>query len=205
MACFSQATVQLAHPGLGTLTVVCTLPVAPSSPMRPCLQLGALGLATVLFQFAIGFFAALIFATTPRVAAHSDDKRMVSASPALCLRSTTNTVCVCACVCVATAPSGDCEQAIFYCRAPPPVSPFPSPSASVCRHPGPPATACGWPCWRAPSCRQLCTPKRPTSSHVRALRMHMVAASGRSRTRSRPARHMLGICASVPTPMRCCC
>lgn len=31
-------------------------------------QLGAMGLGTVLFQFAVGFFAALIIATTPRVA-----------------------------------------------------------------------------------------------------------------------------------------
>lgn len=32
-------------------------------------QLGAVGFGTVLFQFALGFFAALIFATTPAVAA----------------------------------------------------------------------------------------------------------------------------------------
>jgi hypothetical protein len=31
----------------------------------------------VLYQFSVGFFACLIFATTPRVAAHSDDKRLV--------------------------------------------------------------------------------------------------------------------------------
>ena len=43
-----------------------------------CLQLGALGLGTVLFQFAVGFFACLIIATTPRVAACSDNKHLVS-------------------------------------------------------------------------------------------------------------------------------
>jgi hypothetical protein len=43
-------------------------------------QLGALGLGTVLFQFAIGFFACLIFATTPRVAAHADNKQLVRQS-----------------------------------------------------------------------------------------------------------------------------
>ncbi|KAI3438217.1 hypothetical protein D9Q98_000654 [Chlorella vulgaris] len=45
-------------------------------------QLGALGLGTVLYQFSVGFFACLIFATTPRVAAHSDDKRLASRATA---------------------------------------------------------------------------------------------------------------------------
>lgn len=41
-------------------------------------QLGALGLGTVLFQFAVGFFASLIIATTPRVAAaHSESRHLV--------------------------------------------------------------------------------------------------------------------------------
>lgn len=41
-----------------------------------------MGLGTVLFQFAVGFFLALIIATTPRVAAHADNKRLVSGPPA---------------------------------------------------------------------------------------------------------------------------
>lgn len=45
-------------------------------------QLGALGLGTVLFQFAVGFFACLIIATTPRVAAHADNPRMASRATA---------------------------------------------------------------------------------------------------------------------------
>lgn len=45
-------------------------------------QLGAMGLGTVLFQFAVGFFLALIIATTPRVAAHADNKRMASRATA---------------------------------------------------------------------------------------------------------------------------
>jgi len=43
-------------------------------------QLGALGLGTVLFQFALGFFASLVFATTPRVAACAAIKDYKSAS-----------------------------------------------------------------------------------------------------------------------------
>lgn len=43
------------------------------------MQLGALGLGTVLFQFSVGFFVALIIGTTPRVAAaHADSKRQAS-------------------------------------------------------------------------------------------------------------------------------
>ena len=49
---------------------------APPTHRRP-LQLGAMGLGTVLFQFSVGFFLALIIATTPRVAAHSDNPRLV--------------------------------------------------------------------------------------------------------------------------------
>ncbi|KAL4452363.1 hypothetical protein ABPG75_008025 [Micractinium tetrahymenae] len=45
-------------------------------------QLGAMGLGTVLFQFAVGFFLALIIATTPRVAAHADNKRLASRATA---------------------------------------------------------------------------------------------------------------------------
>lgn len=42
------------------------------------MQLGALGLGTVLFQFAVGFFLPLIIATTPRVAAaHAADNGQV--------------------------------------------------------------------------------------------------------------------------------
>lgn len=47
------------------------------SPPQPP-QLGALGLGTVLFQFAVGFFAPLIIATTPRVAAaHAESRQLV--------------------------------------------------------------------------------------------------------------------------------
>jgi hypothetical protein len=35
---------------------------------RGVAELGAAGLGTVLFQFSLGFFASLIFATTPKVA-----------------------------------------------------------------------------------------------------------------------------------------
>ncbi|PSC72302.1 MATE family efflux transporter [Micractinium conductrix] len=45
-------------------------------------QLGAMGLGTVLFQFSVGFFLALIIATTPRVAAHSDNPRLASRATA---------------------------------------------------------------------------------------------------------------------------
>ncbi len=43
-----------------------------------------MGVGTVLFQFAVGFFLALIIATTPRVAAHADNKQLVSRP--LCIR-----------------------------------------------------------------------------------------------------------------------
>ncbi|KAL4450047.1 hypothetical protein ABPG77_010716 [Micractinium sp. CCAP 211/92] len=45
-------------------------------------QLGAMGVGTVLFQFAVGFFLALIIATTPRVAAHADNKQLASRATA---------------------------------------------------------------------------------------------------------------------------
>lgn len=63
------------RPGSGNpLLTQSNTPAAVPFPM----QLGAMGLGTVLFQFAVGFFLALIIATTPRVAAHADNKRMVS-------------------------------------------------------------------------------------------------------------------------------
>lgn len=43
-------------------------------------QLGALGLGTVLFQFALGFFASLVFATTPRIAACAAKRDLHQAS-----------------------------------------------------------------------------------------------------------------------------
>lgn len=53
---------------------------APRSPPLKLPQLGALGLGTVLFQFAVGFFAPLIIATTPRVAAaHAESGHLVRA------------------------------------------------------------------------------------------------------------------------------
>lgn len=55
--------------------VVATLGVTP---------LGAVGLGTVLFQFAIGVLGVFMFATTPAVAAHSrTDSRQVRASGVL--------------------------------------------------------------------------------------------------------------------------
>lgn len=53
--------------------------LASSSSRLPShAQLGALGLGTVLFQFAVGFFAPLIIATTPRVAAaHAESRHLV--------------------------------------------------------------------------------------------------------------------------------
>ncbi|PRW57123.1 MATE family efflux transporter [Chlorella sorokiniana] len=46
-------------------------------------QLGALGLGTVLFQFAVGFFAPLIIGTTPRVAAaHVESRHLASKATA---------------------------------------------------------------------------------------------------------------------------
>ncbi|EFN54965.1 hypothetical protein CHLNCDRAFT_134737 [Chlorella variabilis] len=54
----------------------------PIQQTAESILLGALGLGTVLFQFAVGFLACLIIATTPRVAAHSDNKALASRATA---------------------------------------------------------------------------------------------------------------------------
>lgn len=43
-------------------------------------ELGAVGFGTLIFQFALGFFASLIFATTPLVASHAANKDLPGVS-----------------------------------------------------------------------------------------------------------------------------